>query len=102
MGFGGSTHPMTILSTMPGSRWPTRDHFPPQKFNVFGSYHLHFVNRVFVSIPNMEFWGMANPILILPIMSDSKWPTCGHFYDKKCTFLLILSKLVGTVWGIGI
>ena len=42
---------------------------------------------VFISVQNIGFGVMANPIAILPIMSDSKWPTAGHLYDKNSTLL---------------
>ena len=48
----------------------------------------------FVLVSKMGFGAMTNLVVILPLMSDSKWPTGGHFCSAFSTILLITSKQI--------
>ena len=50
-----------------------------RKFNIFAHNSKTNRDRDFVFDYKKGFGGMPNLVVILLMMSDSKWPTVGHF-----------------------
>ena len=61
-------------------------------FNIFTHSSKTNRDRDFVFVSKEGFLGMPNLVVMLPMKSESKWPTGGHFCSKFSTFLLITSK----------
>ena len=85
-------------------RWP----FCFAILMFFAHYSKMRRDRDFIFESNMGFWGMANLVVILPMMSDSKWPTGSHFVLQFRSLLItpkpieIETSLFGQRRGFGV
>ena len=77
-GFVGMPNRVVILPMMSNSKWPTGRHFV-RIFNIFAHNLKTYRDRDFVFVSNKGYFGMPNLVVIVLMMSDSKWPTGGHF-----------------------
>ena len=61
----------------------------PFLFGVFNIFAYNFKtnrDRDFVFVSKKGFLGMASLVVVFPVISDSKWPTCSHFVFAFSTF----------------
>jgi hypothetical protein len=69
----------------------------PLCFGIFIVFAHNFKtnrDRDFVFVSKKGFLGMACVVVVFSMMSDSKWPTGGHFVFAFSIFLLTTSKQV--------
>ena len=91
-GFWGMASLVVVFPVMSDSKWPTGSHFvfAFSTFLLITSKPIEIESSVFVS--KKEFLGIASLVVIFLMMSDSNWPTGGHFCSTSSTFSLITSK----------
>ena len=76
--------------------------------DVLGYSSKNIEDMEFIHAQKVGFGGMQSPMVIFPLMSNSKWPPGSHFYCAMRTFWPITAKLlviwcmlctVDLVWG---